>query len=59
MTEFSEEECYELFQMIDDATGGNACDVFAWDGTDDPEDTWVKAAVKLFKACGQNVPDNL
>lgn len=59
MIEFTGSECFALLQMLEDTTGGNASDVFAWDGTDDPEEPWVKAAVKLFKACNRQVPDNL
>lgn len=57
MTEFTTEECQELYFLLDSLSGGNAENVFAWDGTDDPSDPGISAAVKLFKACGRSVPE--
>jgi hypothetical protein len=53
------EECRAAYGLIDELSGGNAANVFAWDGTDDPADALHRAVAKLFAAAGVRVPDEL
>ncbi len=54
----TKEECKELYSLIDSLSGCNAGNVFAWDGTDDPNDPGISACVKVFRMVGARIPDN-
>ena len=53
------EECKALHELIDQLSGGNPENVFAWDGTDDLADATTRAAAKVFMAAGRDVPANV
>lgn len=53
------EEAREIYKLIDELSGGNARDSFAWEGLDDPADVRTTALAKVFKAAGKPVPQNL
>lgn len=55
----TEAEMKALYDLIEQLSGGNAENVFAWDGSDDASDPTTSACVKLFKAKGVRLPDNL
>lgn len=52
-------ECAALHELIDGLNGGNAGDVFAWDGSDDPTHDLESGAAKLFLGAGEEVPATL
>lgn len=47
---------YDLLCML---SGGDAREVFSWDGNDDINDPLTMAMLKVFMVAGQQVPDNL
>lgn len=49
-------ECTALFETLEQLTGGNPENVFAWDGSDDPDDPTTSAWAKVFVAAGRSVP---
>lgn len=57
--QFSPAEARALYDLIDGLSGGNAGNVFAWDGTDDPADPATAACVKILRAVGKPLPENL
>lgn len=59
MITLNEAEARAVFDLIDGLSGGSPENAFAWDGTDDPSDPTTRAMVKIFKACGRAVPENL
>mgnify|MGYP001615456865 FL=1 len=59
MITLTREECEALYDLIDQLSGGNPENVFAWDGTDDLSRPCISAAVKLFTAAAEDVPENL
>lgn len=56
---FTTEECRALYDTIDELSGFNPGNVFAWDETDDIEFAVVRAHAKLYVAAGRSsdVPD--
>lgn len=59
MLMLTEEEAKEIYAVIDELSGFNARDCFAWDGTDSLKNTRTRALAKLFRAAGRDVPDSL
>jgi len=55
----NKKEAEAVVELLDQLSGGNPENVFAWDGSDDLADATTSAVYKLFKACGKNVPANL
>ena len=53
----SETECKALYDLIDELSGGNARNVFAWDGTDSLKSFTTTACEKVYKTAGKEVPD--
>lgn len=58
MTTLTEEEAKAIYDIIDELSGGNAANVFSWDGDDDMNDPKTTGLVKIFKAAEKDVPDN-
>lgn len=56
---FTVEEVEAIYSWLDDLSGGNASNIFCWDGTDSIETPYFSAAYKVFKTCGRSVPKNL
>ena len=56
MIHLTTEECRAVYELIDILSGGNAANVFAWDGTDDSTDPEISAMTQIFLAAGQRVP---
>lgn len=52
-------EAKAVYELIDQLSGGNPENVFAWDGSDDWESPLTRAMVKLFRECKRKVPANL
>ncbi len=56
MANLDVEEAKALHELIDQLSGWNAANVFAWDGTDDLADPGISACAKIFEAAGQRTP---
>jgi hypothetical protein len=52
--ELTKAECKAVYEVIDQLSGSNPENVFANDGTDDPENPVISAFVKIFKAAGRS-----
>lgn len=52
-------EAKALYETLDETTGGNADNVFAWDGSDSPSDPGLSAWAKVFIAAGRPVPEEM
>lgn len=62
MIQLTEEECKSVYTMIEMLSGSNPEYVFAQFScgeADDPEDPSARAFAKIYKAAGQEIPDNL
>lgn len=57
MITLTELECLALWELIDEATGGNARGVFAWDDTDKASDPLILACLKIYREAGKETPD--
>lgn len=53
------DEAEAIYELIDELSGGNADNVFANDGTDTLDDVRTRAAAKVFKAAGEDIPSDL
>ena len=52
-------EARAIYDLLDSLSGYNAANVFAWDGSDDQSDPGISGPAKIFRACGQRVPEGL
>jgi len=51
------EEAAAIYDIINELSGFNPENVFAWDGTDSLDDAPTRASAKLYKAVGRSVPE--
>lgn len=56
MITLSKEECEAVYELIDQLSGGNPENVFAWDGTDSIHCPTTSAMIKIFSAAGRDIP---
>lgn len=56
MVVLTDSEAASIVGIIGMLSGGNAENVFAWDGSDDPSDPGISGPAKLYKAAGDKVP---
>lgn len=55
---FTKDEVGEIYNLIDELSGSNPENGFAWDGTDDPKHPTTSALVKIFKSVGASIPES-
>lgn len=59
MVTLTTEECKAIYELIDQLSGFNPGNVFAWDGTDSMDDPTTSGCVRIFREAGKEIPDNL
>lgn len=59
MIQFTKEEVSAIYDTIDELSGGNAENVFSWDGENDPDDPAISSMVKIFKTLRRDIPEDL
>lgn len=57
--ELTNEEAVALYRLLDELSGGNAANVFAWDGSDNLSSPTTSACAKVLKAAGRDIPEGL
>jgi len=50
------EEAKAVHEIIDQLSGGNPQNVFAWDGTDNLENPTTRAMAKIYLMAGEKIP---
>ena len=59
MVQLTEEECREIYDLIDGLSGGNASNSFLWDGSDSIDNDTDRSIAKIFIGAGVKIPDSM